>query len=136
MDLMEKIRHYGKVYWALKIFFWGLVIVGIFSFAMVLGNSRYSKAKAEAYHVSPNIFEATVVTEPQELSGGIYLVMVEAGSPEKTTRYPALTSYPGWFKVGQKVKVENYMVSGTNALRDQFHIVYINIPYKENQGGH
>lgn len=77
-----------------------------------------------SYHVNSSSFSATVVTEPEDLGGGVSLVYVQAGSADKPTVYPALTHYPGWFKPGQKVVVKTYTASGTNAFRDQFHVVY------------
>lgn len=102
--------------------------------AMVGGSwlvARYMTPMAQAYsnvtdyHVSENLPIGEVISAPEDLGAGIFLIKVQVGKSERPIQYPAVTAFPDQTPVGSKVKLKNITASGRNTLNDMFHVAVL-----------
>jgi hypothetical protein len=108
----------NKSQWKLFVTLLFALGIGIF---ILISNDTSSQATT-GIHVSENMPIGIVVTQGEDLGGGIYLIQIEVGIKENPTRYPAITSNPTQFPIGSRAALKNITAIGTNSFNDMFHV--------------
>lgn len=102
-----------------------VLMVLLFVTTMILANKKdEDNTTPKNFHVSANMPIGTVVSEPQELGEGLFLVQIQMDSsnPDKPSVYPAITAFPEQFPIGSKATMRNVTASGKMVSGDMFHI--------------
>lgn len=89
-----------------------------------VSNHSLSRTSNKNYHISDNLPLGTVITDPEDLGGGIYLIQVQMDESNhyRPTVYSAITAQPEQFSVNSKARLKNITAYGQNASSDMFHV--------------